>query len=1031
MGIVNGSLELGYKNTAWFTANPTLVLKEGQIVYLEQTGNYKIGNGSTQLSALSFLGISSETQTLQNVTDLGNFTTNNIETAGITTDYVQLDTTATTTGAVGKLTWNDVDGTANLGLKGGNVTLQIGQEFLARVVNKTATNISLLESNYQAVRITGAIGQRPKVDLALADNDLNSATTLGLVTETIANNAEGFITTSGQVKEINTTGSLQGETWVDGDTLYLSGTVAGRITNIKPIAPIHTVIIGFVEYAHAIHGKIFVKVNNGYELEELHNVSAIAPNNNEVLTYETSTTLWKPKTVVSALGFTPYNATNPDGYISGINSSMVTTALGFTPYNSTNPSGYITGITSGMVTTALGFTPYNATNPDGYITSSALTPYAPISNPTFTTAITTPILYGSSLSGGNLVISSTSNATKGTITIGNANSDTVFLGNQQFGFTSVVFYTASSATGFSLSRVTATDTTPTFVINRSDGTTGIGGVLNKISLIANGLTRFSVNGVTTSGATTSFSLTKPDNTNQTLSTSIAGWNYNGGTRQWATGAITTQSENVWGATTYSFVGASTITNAYGNVFNAPIAGTNATITNNYAALFNGQIELNNSIRFTGVPTSSSDVNGFYGNNTSTTFFASAGPNPQCSASNGGFILMRGNTYTASGGQRGWSVFSSGLVSSPVGPEGCVSFFTGASVEKLRIYPNGNIVIQNAGTYTDNGYRLDVNGTGRFQNNLTIGSTGQLIEIKQTANAPTYTQTGATSSIFRMNSGTRSIFFESYAADLNYINSTGAKLGIAASAAGISFFIASSEKINIASSFFLLDGFNIQTGTTTGSKIGTATTQKISFWNATPIVQPANTVSLNGVLENTGLMASGSIISTINKPLVVGANTTPRTGVATDGVTSVLGDLKTWAANYHSGEVLYNEVSGEALNFGQLCYRNAAGKWQKATGSSSTIAAYNMLGICLQTVGVTDTAISILTRGYVESTYLSAGAVGNPLFMDATTAGSITNTAPSTAGNVVRIIGNVFWSSALQTNSKWIVYFNPDNTWIEL
>lgn len=123
------------------------------------------------------------------------------------------------------------------------------------------------------------------------------------------------------------------------------------------------------------------------------------------------------------------------GYITGITSSDVTTALGFTPYNSTNPSGYqanvietvkvngteltpsskavdisvptnnnqltngagyitssalsgyatqtwvgqqgfITGITSSDVTSALGFTPYNSTNPAGYITSSALSGYA-------------------------------------------------------------------------------------------------------------------------------------------------------------------------------------------------------------------------------------------------------------------------------------------------------------------------------------------------------------------------------------------------------------------------------------------------------------------------------------------------------------------------------------------------------------------------------------------------------------------------------------------------------------------------------
>jgi hypothetical protein len=60
---------------------------------------------------------------------------------------------------------------------------------------------------------------------------------------------------------------------------------------------------------------------------------------------------------------------------SEITSSNVTGALGFTPYNATNPSGYITGITSSNVTTALGFTPYNSTNPSGYITSSALSGY--------------------------------------------------------------------------------------------------------------------------------------------------------------------------------------------------------------------------------------------------------------------------------------------------------------------------------------------------------------------------------------------------------------------------------------------------------------------------------------------------------------------------------------------------------------------------------------------------------------------------------------------------------------------------------
>lgn len=212
---------------------------------------------------------------------------------------LELDQTPSNSGGVGIIRWNDTDGTADLGLKGGNVTLQVGQEQVVRVVNKAT--LDLLEANYQAVKVSGATGQRLSVQLAQADNDFNSATTIGLVTETILKNQEGFITTSGQVKEINTTGSLQSETWSDGDVLYLSPTISGQITNVKPAAPNHLIIVGYVEYAHAIHGKIFVKVDNGYELDELHNVLITTPANDQVLTYESSSNLWKNKTLSTGL----------------------------------------------------------------------------------------------------------------------------------------------------------------------------------------------------------------------------------------------------------------------------------------------------------------------------------------------------------------------------------------------------------------------------------------------------------------------------------------------------------------------------------------------------------------------------------------------------------------------------------------------------------------------------------------------------------------------------------------------------------
>jgi hypothetical protein len=213
---------------------------------------------------------------------------------GLLTGNVEFDNTPTNVPtSAGAMYWNDADGTADLILKGGNVKLQVGQESVLRVVNKTATNINLLEANYQAVRVTGAQGQRLKVDLAQATTDNLSAETIGLVTETINNNQEGFITTSGLVRGINTTGSLQGETWADGDILYLSPTTAGNVTKVKPTAPNHLVIVGYVVHAHINQGSIFVKVDNGYEISELHDVKITTPENRDLLAYDSSDSIWK------------------------------------------------------------------------------------------------------------------------------------------------------------------------------------------------------------------------------------------------------------------------------------------------------------------------------------------------------------------------------------------------------------------------------------------------------------------------------------------------------------------------------------------------------------------------------------------------------------------------------------------------------------------------------------------------------------------------------------------------------------------
>ena len=307
-------------------------------VYLNMFGTSN-GNPITNSLNVSTQGIfvSSIDETSENnfaIRPNGTFTDKEITTnEGFYGNHLQLNTGATETSAVGKFNWNDADGTVDLGLKGGNVTLQLGQESVVRVVNKTATNIDLLESNYQAVRITGAQGNRLKVDLAQANNDLNSAETIGIVTETIANNQEGFITTNGLVRGINTTGSLQGETWADGDMLYLSPTVAGRLTKIKPVAPQHLVVIGYVVRAHVTQGQIFVKVDNGYELDELHNVRISGETNNNVLTYNGSTQVWENKTLNEITGTYNVKITTPSSIVSGTTSEVQLLKLEIPPYS--------------------------------------------------------------------------------------------------------------------------------------------------------------------------------------------------------------------------------------------------------------------------------------------------------------------------------------------------------------------------------------------------------------------------------------------------------------------------------------------------------------------------------------------------------------------------------------------------------------------------------------------------------------------------------------------------------------------------
>lgn len=212
-------------------------------------------------------------------------------TGGISSpDFIQFDTGATVTNAAGRLYWDSTQQTLTVGLNA-NIAADIGQTLYAYVTNDEAVTIT----KGQPVYMYAAQGDRVSVKLAYNTGDATSAKTLGVCAEDIAAGQAGMVLCQGVQDGLNLSA------FSPGDTLYL-GATAGTLTATKPYAPNHLVYIGVVERANAGNGRLYVRVQNGYELDELHNVSAQNPTNGQTLIYNESTSLWEKHTLTDGNG---------------------------------------------------------------------------------------------------------------------------------------------------------------------------------------------------------------------------------------------------------------------------------------------------------------------------------------------------------------------------------------------------------------------------------------------------------------------------------------------------------------------------------------------------------------------------------------------------------------------------------------------------------------------------------------------------------------------------------------------------------
>jgi hypothetical protein len=196
-------------------------------------------------------------------------------------DYIVFDTTPENTSAsTSTLAWDSGEGGLGLQLNP-NVQVTLGQEIIVLAKNGEGTTLNKGE----VVRLAGAQGQRPKVMRAYNTSDAGSATTFGIVAESIASGAEGFVVTQGVVKNINT------NSYNEGDILYLSDT-PGQVTTVKPQAPNHYVFVGVVTKKNSSSGRIYVKPQNGYELDEIHDVRITNVQNDDLIVYNSASSIW-------------------------------------------------------------------------------------------------------------------------------------------------------------------------------------------------------------------------------------------------------------------------------------------------------------------------------------------------------------------------------------------------------------------------------------------------------------------------------------------------------------------------------------------------------------------------------------------------------------------------------------------------------------------------------------------------------------------------------------------------------------------
>jgi hypothetical protein len=207
-------------------------------------------------------------------------------------------------------------------IDGVNYNTQWIDNYTTEVVQYVKNSSHTTLNKGQVVYINGADGTNPTIALAIASGESGSSKTLGFLKQTLAQGEFGYVVTEGELGGLNTDAAN-----TDGDTVWLSPTTPGDVVYglaNKPSAPNHMVFLGYVVRKNINNGRIFVKVQNGFELEELHNVVAKNPNDGDIIRYNSASGLWQAQALPAS-----YSDEQSQDAVGGILSNTPTINLSY------------------------------------------------------------------------------------------------------------------------------------------------------------------------------------------------------------------------------------------------------------------------------------------------------------------------------------------------------------------------------------------------------------------------------------------------------------------------------------------------------------------------------------------------------------------------------------------------------------------------------------------------------------------------------------------------------------------------------